>query len=138
MQQPKPTNNTGVPVTLSVIDSNGNLRQIGTTTSDAAGTYSFTWTPDISGTYAVIANFAGSNSYYGSSAQTHFYASERSSNTCTNHFESIKHCNNNRHHDLHGRGSNRNYRCNSHRRIAHTQKTPIKNNNSKKSTLFFF
>ena len=76
MQQPKHTNATGVLVTLSVIDSNGNLRQIGATTSDSDGTYAFTWTPDITGTYAVIANFAGSNSYYGSSAQTHFYASE--------------------------------------------------------------
>ena len=34
MQKPKPTNVTGVPVTLSVIDSNGNYRSIGTTTTD--------------------------------------------------------------------------------------------------------
>ena len=49
MQKPKPTNATGVPVTLSVIDSNGNYRHIGTTTSDASGMFGFTWTPDISG-----------------------------------------------------------------------------------------
>ena len=48
MQQPMPTNATGVPVTFSVVDSNGNYRQIGTTTSDASGTFAFTfWTPDI-------------------------------------------------------------------------------------------
>jgi hypothetical protein len=75
MQQPMPTNATGVPVTLSVIDSNGNYRQIGTTTTNAMGTYGFTWTPDITGNYTVIATFAGSGSYYGSSAQTYFYAS---------------------------------------------------------------
>ena len=51
-------------------------RQIGTTTSNVYGTYSLTWTPDISGNYTVIANFAGSQSYYPSSASTAFYASE--------------------------------------------------------------
>ena len=35
-QQPAPTNVTGVPVTISVIDSNGNNRTIGTTTTTPA------------------------------------------------------------------------------------------------------
>jgi hypothetical protein len=74
-QQPMPTNITGVPVTLSVIDSNGNYRQIGTTTTNAMGTYGLTWTPDIPGQYTVIATFAGSGGYYGSSAQSYVYAS---------------------------------------------------------------
>jgi hypothetical protein len=74
-QQPMPTNVTGVPVTLSVIDSNGNNRPIGTTTTDASGLYSYTWTPDIPGNYTLTATFAGTQSYYGSSAQTAFYAS---------------------------------------------------------------
>jgi outer membrane protein assembly factor BamB len=73
-QQPMPTNTSGVPVTLSVIDSNGNYRQIGTTTTSASGTFGFNWTPDIPGSYEVTANFAGTQSYYGSSAQTYFYA----------------------------------------------------------------
>ena len=73
-QQPMPANTTGVTVTLSVIDANNNFRQIGTATSDASGTYSLTWTPDIPGNYAIIASFGGSNSYYGSSAETHIYA----------------------------------------------------------------
>ena len=76
MQQPTPHNTTGVPVTLNVIDANGNYRQIGTTTTDGTGAYGYTWTPDISGTYTVIATFSGSNGYYGSTAQTHFYAGE--------------------------------------------------------------
>jgi outer membrane protein assembly factor BamB len=75
MQKPLPTNATGVPVTISVIDSNGNFRQIGTTTTDSSGTFGFTWTPDITGSYTVIATFLGSNSYWGSSAEAHFYAS---------------------------------------------------------------
>ncbi len=75
MQQPIPLNATGVPVTLSVVDSNGNYRQIGSTTSDPSGTFAFTWTPNIPGTYTVIANFAGSESYYPSNAEAHFYAS---------------------------------------------------------------
>ena len=47
---------------------------IGTTTTDASGTYGFTWTPDISGDFTLYASFAGSNSYYPSSAETSFHA----------------------------------------------------------------
>ncbi|MGO8806888.1 MAG: PQQ-binding-like beta-propeller repeat protein [Candidatus Bathyarchaeia archaeon] len=74
-QQPMPTNTTGVPVTISVLDSNGNNRVIGTTTTNSQGVYSFTWKPDISGNYTIYATFAGTQSYYGSSASTGFYAS---------------------------------------------------------------
>ena len=74
-QQPLPTNLTGVPITLYVLDSNNNYRQIGTTTSDASGTYSYTWTPDITGDYTIYAVFAGTNGYYGSSAEAHIHAS---------------------------------------------------------------
>ncbi len=74
-QQPLPTNFAGVPVTISVLDSNGNSRPIGTATTDANGMYSLTWTPDIPGNFTVYANFAGTNGYWPSSAETHFYAS---------------------------------------------------------------
>jgi hypothetical protein len=73
-QQPMPTNVIGVPVTISVIDSNNNTRTIGTVTSDSSGMFTLSWTPDISGSYTVIATFAGSNSYYPSSAETSFVA----------------------------------------------------------------
>jgi hypothetical protein len=76
MQQSKPTNATGVAVQINVEDGNGNFRTVGTTTSDDAGMFTFTWTPDIAGDYKVIANFAGSESYYASSAETSFHASE--------------------------------------------------------------
>jgi hypothetical protein len=71
-QQPMPPTFTGVTVSIDVIDSNGNYRNIGTTTTTATGTYSFAWTPDISGTYQVIATFHGNNAYWGSYAQTAF------------------------------------------------------------------
>jgi len=74
MQQPMPSNITGVPVTLYVLDSNQNYRSIGTTTTNAQGDYGLTWTPDITGKYTVYAVFGGSQSYYGSSASTYFYA----------------------------------------------------------------
>ena len=76
MQQPCPNNVTGVPIDVSVLDSNGNYRSIGRTTSDGSGTYALTWIPDISGDYSVIANFAGSEAYYSSNAETHFTATE--------------------------------------------------------------
>ena len=72
MQMEKPTNTTGVPVTLSVLDSNGNFRKIGTATSDASGYFTYNWTPDIQGTYTVYASFGGSISYWPSQAETSF------------------------------------------------------------------
>ena len=72
MQMEKPTNTTGVPVTLSVLDSNGNFQQIGTTTSDAEGYYTYNWKPDIPGAYTVYASFGGSTSYWPSQAETSF------------------------------------------------------------------
>jgi outer membrane protein assembly factor BamB len=75
MQQPEPHNVTGVPVTFAVIDSNGNYRTIGSTTTNGLGDYSFAWKPDIAGNYTVYATFAGTNGYYGSTASTGFYAS---------------------------------------------------------------
>jgi FOG: WD40-like repeat len=69
-QKPLPSNFTGVDVTISVIDSNGNYRTIGTTTTDSSGSYGFQWTPDITGKYTVIATFAGTNGYWPSSAET--------------------------------------------------------------------
>lgn len=76
MQKSKPTNAKGVEVSLDVIDANGNFRNIGTTTSDLSGMFTYAWEPDIPGSFTVIATFCGTNSYYGSSAETSFYAIE--------------------------------------------------------------
>ncbi len=65
-------NAVGVDVSIDVIDSNGNFRNIGTATTDASGFYSFDWMPDIYGKYQVIATFAGSGGYYPSYAETAF------------------------------------------------------------------
>ena len=71
-QQPIPTNFTGVPVQIYVLDSNGNHRLIGTAMTDTSGTYSLAWTPDIAGNYTVYAQFAGTNGYWPSSAEAGF------------------------------------------------------------------
>ena len=71
LQNSMPSNAKGVEVSLDVIDSNGNFRNIGTTTSDMTGTFGYMWTPDIPGQYTVIATFAGSESYGSSYAQTY-------------------------------------------------------------------
>ncbi len=76
MQKPRPTNVTGVEVSLAVLDANENYRPIGTTTADADGFYSFNWIPDIEGKYTVYANFAGSESYWPSHAVTAFAVDE--------------------------------------------------------------
>jgi outer membrane protein assembly factor BamB len=69
MQQPRPEA-TGVNVTLSVLDPNDNVYEIGTTTSDANGVYSLLWEPPVPGKYTVIATFAGSEGYWPSHAET--------------------------------------------------------------------
>ena len=71
MQKPRPTTFTGVTVSLTAVDPNGNLVQIGTATTDAQGLYYYTWTPpDVPGDYKITASFAGTNSYYGSASET--------------------------------------------------------------------
>ncbi len=72
-----PNNASGVPLTVSVLDSNGNYRVVGTTTSDLTGAYKFNWKPDISGSYTVYVTFAGSAAYYGSVAQSAFFVEEQ-------------------------------------------------------------
>jgi len=72
MQKPRPTDVTGVEVTLSVLDANGNYREIGKTTSNSDGFFTFNWKPDIEGQYTVYASFVGSESYWPSHAVTSF------------------------------------------------------------------
>ena len=72
MQKPRPTDAKGVEVTLNVLDSNNNFREIGKTTTDTNGFYSYLWKPDIPGKYTVYASFAGSESYWPSHAETAF------------------------------------------------------------------
>ncbi len=70
-QQPEPTNFTGVPVTLTATDPNGNFITLGTATTDSNGLYSFSWlTPNVPGLYTITATFAGTNGYWPSNAQT--------------------------------------------------------------------
>ena len=71
-QTPMPTNAKGVDVILDVLDANGNYRNLGIATTDASGTFSFMWQPDISGKYTIIATFSGTESYGSSWAETAF------------------------------------------------------------------
>ena len=71
-QKPLPSSFTGVDVTVDVIDSNGNFRNIGTTQTDQSGMYTLTWKPDIPGSYKVIATFHGTNGYWPSYSETSF------------------------------------------------------------------
>jgi outer membrane protein assembly factor BamB len=70
--KPRPTDVKGVEVTLSVLDSNNNYREIARSTTNADGFFTLNWTPDISGQYTVYASFAGSDAYWPSHAVTSF------------------------------------------------------------------
>jgi outer membrane protein assembly factor BamB len=80
-QKPIPNDFTGVPVLLYVLDSNANYRQIGTTTTNANGKYTFTWMPDIPGDYTVYATFAGTKGYWPSTDTTSFTVAETAQTT---------------------------------------------------------
>ena len=61
----------GVPVTLTAIGSNGDVVDIGSTTTNGYyGTFSYVWTPPSEGVYTVTASFAADESYGSSSAAT--------------------------------------------------------------------
>jgi hypothetical protein len=76
MDQGKPANAKGVPVTLSTLDPNGNFYEIGNTTSDINGNFGMTFTPDVPGDYQIFATFAGSKAYGASTASTYISVAE--------------------------------------------------------------
>ena len=76
MQKPLPTDVVGVDVTISVLDPNGNIYDVGTATSDASGTFCCEFTPEVPGLYTVVATFSGSESYWPSYAQTYLKVNE--------------------------------------------------------------
>jgi hypothetical protein len=76
-QWPRPTNATGVAVSIDAVDPNGNFVHLGTATSDTSGLFHYAWkTPNIPGEYTVIATFPGSGAYYASYAETGIIVSE--------------------------------------------------------------
>jgi len=76
MQYPRPADIMGVDVTISVLDANGNYYDVGTTTSDASGSFCSEFTPPIPGLYTVYATFSGSGAYWPSTAQTYLKVNE--------------------------------------------------------------
>jgi hypothetical protein len=63
-----PADVVGVEVVVSVLDSDNQVVETGTTTNDENGYFSYVFTPEAAGEYTVKASFEGSNSYYGSFA----------------------------------------------------------------------
>jgi hypothetical protein len=80
-QFPRPADSVGVDVTITVLDPNNNVYDVGTTTSDASGMFKLAFTPEVPGEYIVIASFAGSGGYYGSFAETALFVEEAPAHT---------------------------------------------------------
>jgi outer membrane protein assembly factor BamB len=76
MQQAYPADAQGVEVTLTVVDPNSNIYEIGTATSDIEGNYALPFEPLVPGCYQIIAQFDGSASYGPSSATTYLMVEE--------------------------------------------------------------
>jgi len=76
----------GVPVSLDVIDPNGNCYNIGVVTSDGySGTFAFDgWTPKVAGLYTITATFMGDESYGSSFATTYLTVAEGTDNSTDN------------------------------------------------------
>jgi len=70
MQKPRPVDVTGVAVTISVLDPNGNSYDVGTTTTDANGMFKLAFVPEVPGEYSIVASFDGSESFWPSHAVT--------------------------------------------------------------------
>jgi len=66
----RPADVIGVEVTITVLDPNGNIYDIGTATSDESGFYKLSFVPAVPGDYTIVASFEGSNAYFGSHAET--------------------------------------------------------------------
>jgi hypothetical protein len=81
MQQPKPTDATGVEVVISVLDPNGNSYEVGRTISDINGFFKLAFKPEVPGEYTVYASFKGSESYWSSSAVTGISVAEQAEAT---------------------------------------------------------
>jgi len=75
----------GVPVSIDVLDPNGNYYNIGTVTSDGySGTFAFDgWTPKVAGLYTITATFMGDESYGSSFATTYLTVAESLDTTAT-------------------------------------------------------
>jgi len=69
-QFPCPDYAEGVEVVLETLDPNNNFYEVDTVTSDASGMFKILWEPPVPGEYTIIATFEGSESYYGSYAET--------------------------------------------------------------------
>lgn len=63
MQKVIPTDAIGVSVSLTAVSPNGVSTDIGTATTNIAGSYGIMWTPPEEGQYLIKATFAGTNSY---------------------------------------------------------------------------
>ncbi len=66
----------GVPVTLTATAPDGTSINVGSTTSDGYGKFSYDWTPPGTGIYKIQATFAGSESYWSSTDETSISAKE--------------------------------------------------------------
>ena len=75
-QAPYPASVTGVPVSIDAVDPNGNYAHIADVTTDALGSFGYSWNPTIPGLYKITATFAGDDSYSYSSADTYATVSQ--------------------------------------------------------------
>jgi hypothetical protein len=79
MQKPMLEDAEGVEVIITTLDPNGNTYEIGRTTSSDRGTFGCDVDLPVTGVYKIIATFEGSESYYGSSAETYVVVEEATS-----------------------------------------------------------
>jgi hypothetical protein len=80
---------TGVPITIYVVDPNGNSRTLGTVTSNSKGTFAYQWTPKTAGKYKITATFAGDDSYGSSWPDTYATVAQASNPTSSTNMNDV-------------------------------------------------
>ena len=76
MQQPMPTDVTGVPIRLSYLNDDGSMTEIATVTTDAAGSFGYFWAPPGTGTYRIVATVDGTAAFAPTMAQAYMGVGE--------------------------------------------------------------
>jgi hypothetical protein len=87
--RPCPDDAQGVEVVITTLDPNGNTYELGRATTDLSGIFGIDVNPPVPGLYKIMVTFEGSDSYYGSWAETYIKVEEAPASGQEMQFEQV-------------------------------------------------